>query len=42
MKLLLKWLQDVVTNSGQPTLVLAITSIVVAAIIVLLLRGIFG
>jgi hypothetical protein len=41
LKRLSKWLQDAVINSGQPTLVLAIISLVVAAAIVLLLRGIF-
>ena len=42
LKRLSKRLQDAVINSGQPTLVLAIISVVVAAAIVLLLRRIFG
>jgi hypothetical protein len=42
LKRLSKWLQDAAINSGQPTVVLALISMVVAAAIVLLLRGIFG
>jgi hypothetical protein len=38
LKRLIKWLQDAATNSGQPTLVLAVTSLVAAAVI----REIFG
>jgi hypothetical protein len=42
LKRLSNWLQNAVINSGQPTLVLAIMSVVIAATIVFLLRGIFG
>ena len=42
LRRLSSWLRQAVINSGQPTLVLAIISVVVAAAIVLLLRGIFG
>ena len=42
LKRLSKLLQNAVINSGQPTLVLAIASVMLAATIVFLLREIFG
>jgi hypothetical protein len=42
LKRLIKWLQDAAIKSRQPTLVLAVASLVVAAVIVFLLREIFG
>jgi hypothetical protein len=37
-----KWLQDAATKTGQPHLVLAVISMLLAATIVFFLRGIFG
>jgi hypothetical protein len=37
-----KWLQDTVTKTGHPHLVLAVISMLLAATIVFFLRGIFG
>src|ERR1700675_1023351 len=37
-----KWLHDAATNTGQPNLVLAMISVLLAATIVFILRGIFG
>jgi hypothetical protein len=37
-----KWLQDAARNTGKPNLVLAMISMLLAATIVLFLRGIFG
>jgi hypothetical protein len=37
-----KWLYDAATNTGQPNLVLAMISVLLAATIVFILRGIFG
>jgi hypothetical protein len=37
-----KWLQDAATNTGQPNLVLAMISMLLAATTVFILRGIFG
>jgi hypothetical protein len=42
LKRLSKLLQDTVINSGHPTLVLAMISVMLAATIVFLLRVIFG
>ena len=42
LKRLSNKLLDAVTDSGQPTLVLAIISLVIAAAVVLLLYGTFG
>jgi hypothetical protein len=37
-----KWLHDAATNTGQPNLVLAMISVLLAATIVFILRGVFG
>jgi hypothetical protein len=37
-----KWLQDAAMNTGKPNLVLAMISMLLAATIVIFLRGIFG
>ena len=37
-----KWLQDAARNTGKPNLVLAMISVLLAAAIVFILRGIFG
>jgi hypothetical protein len=37
-----KWLQDAARNTGKPNLVLAMISMLLAATIVFILRGIFG